>query len=208
MGTRRLSEDPVKARRQVFKRVYNAYFEWRSLALQGEIYGDHTLIMPTPIGEEIQISHLLVGLSTLSKKQREAFTYLCLEGMTESEAAQIMLPNSKWSTPVQQYSDTALDRMIKAYDLAQAGEWPPVKEQEQEATYNVVKERPLGRRQTGVLELLEQSSPYYKGCGWVYLSHSETVEILETLIRRRLVVTQEVTVFPNVKSYYLVSSKS
>lgn len=165
-------------------------------------------MIPTPIGEDLQISHLLVGLSTLSKKQREAFTYLCLEGMTESEAAKIMLPNSKWSTPVQQYSDTALDRMITAYDLAQSGQWPPVKEQEQEATFNVVKERPLGRRQVGVIELLEQSAPYFKGCGWVYLSHSETVEILETLIRRRLVVCQEVTETPNLRSYFLVSSMS
>jgi hypothetical protein len=178
-----------------------------SLAQQGEIYGEHTLTMPTPIGEDLQISHLLVGLSTLSKKQRQAFTYLCLEGMTESEAALIMLPNSKWSTPVQQYSDTALDRMINAYDLAQAGQWPPVKEQERESPYNVSKERPLGRRQIGVIELLEIQSPYFKGCGWVYLSHSETVEILETLVRRKLVVCQDVTMGPK-KLYNLVSSIS
>jgi hypothetical protein len=190
VGSRKLSEDPEKARRQVFKRVFNVLFEWRSLAETGDIHGSAIVLIPTPIGEEIYAPHLLVGLDTLPKRQREAFIYLCLKGMTESEGAELMLPNSKWSTPVQQYSDMALDRMIEAYDLAQAGKWPP-KEEDKDHPAGGPKERHLGKRQFGVLEMLDQSNYYFKGCGWVYLSHSETVEVLESLFKRGMVAKTE-----------------
>lgn len=192
MGSRKLSEDPEKARRQVFKRVFNSYFEWKSLSESGDIHGEQFVLIPTPIGEDIYIPHLLVGLDTLPKRQKEAFIFLCLKGMTESEGADVMLPNSKWSTPVQQYSDMALDRMIEAYDLAQAGMWPPQKE-EKESLTGEPKERHLGKRQLGVLEMLEIHDFYSKACGWVYLSHSETVEVLESLFKRGMVARTDLT---------------
>lgn len=45
-----------------------------------------------------------------------------------------------------------------------------------------VKSRKLGRRQSEALALLKQHGTYFKKCGWKYNSHSETVEILESLV--------------------------
>lgn len=50
---------------------------------------------------------------------------ICLHGYTESAATAILLPNSRWSTPVQQYSDDGLKKMIIAYDAKQDGTWDP-----------------------------------------------------------------------------------
>lgn len=82
-------------------------------------------ILQAPDGEEIYYGDLLVGIDTLPPRQRQAFELICLEGYTETAATKIMLPDSKWSTPVQQYADAALARMVAAYDEKQAGTWDP-----------------------------------------------------------------------------------
>lgn len=79
----------------------------------------------TPEGEEIFIYDLMIGIDTLPPRQREAFDLICLQSYTESAATAIMLPESKWSTPIQQYADAALLRMVQAYDAKQAGTWNP-----------------------------------------------------------------------------------
>jgi hypothetical protein len=76
-------------------------------------------------GEDIYVSDLLVGRESLPPRQRQAFELICLQGYTETAARDEMLPNSKSSTPVQQYADSGLARMIDAYDAYQAGQWPP-----------------------------------------------------------------------------------
>jgi hypothetical protein len=73
--------------------------------------------------EDICLDDLLVGIETLPPKQRQAFELICLKSYTETAATEIMLPNSRWSTPVQQYADEGLDKMIRAYDLHQSGDW-------------------------------------------------------------------------------------
>lgn len=85
-------------------------------------------IITTPDGEEIYLSDLMVGIDDLPPRQREAFTLICLQGYTETAATKVMLPNSRWSTPVQQYADTALARMVAAYDKCQAGVWAVLEE--------------------------------------------------------------------------------
>ena len=85
-------------------------------------------IITTPDGEEIYLSDLMVGIEDLPPRQREAFTLICLQGYTETAATKVMLPNSRWSTPVQQYADTALARMVAAYDKKQAGVWAVLEE--------------------------------------------------------------------------------
>lgn len=76
-------------------------------------------------GEEIYLADLMVGIDSLPPRQREAFELICLQEWTETDATKKMLPDSKWSTPVQQYADTALGRMIAAYDHYQlCGEKP------------------------------------------------------------------------------------
>lgn len=75
--------------------------------------------------EDICLDDLMVGIETLPPKQRQAFELICLKSYTETAATEIMLPNSRWSTPVQQYADEGLDKMVRAYDLYQQGLWNP-----------------------------------------------------------------------------------
>ena len=109
-----------KRRIQLFKRVYQNYYHWQSLRETGEV--DDILCVD---GEEIYIGDLMTGIETLPLRQRQAFELICLRGYTESAATAILLPNSRWSTPVQQYSDDGLRKMVAAYDQKQAGTWDP-----------------------------------------------------------------------------------
>lgn len=109
-----------KRRIQIFKRIYQHYYHWQSLRETGEV-GDILDID----GEEIYLGDLMTGIETLPTRQRQAFELICLRGYTESAATAILLPNSRWSTPVQQYSDDGLKKMILAYDAKQRGTWDP-----------------------------------------------------------------------------------
>lgn len=91
---------------------------WRVLIETGDM--EHTITVPET-GEEIYLLDLMVGIESLPPRQREAFELICLLGYTETDATRKMLPHSRWSTPIQQYADTALARMVAAYDAAQAG---------------------------------------------------------------------------------------
>lgn len=124
---RRLPEDPIKRRLQWFKRTYQHLEHFRSLLESGAMAMPG--IITTPEGEEIYLSDMLCGLNDLPPRQREAFTLICLQGYTETAATKVMLPNSRWSTPVQQYADTALARMVAAYDKKQLGLWGILQEQ-------------------------------------------------------------------------------
>jgi hypothetical protein len=105
----------------VFKRIYQNYYHWRSLLESGEVSD----ILAVD-GEEIYIGDLMTGIETLPLRQRQAFELICLQGYTESAATAILLPNSRWSTPVQQYSDDGLKKMVAAYDAKQDGTWCPI----------------------------------------------------------------------------------
>jgi hypothetical protein len=119
---RRLPDDPAKRRQQVFKRIYQHLEHIWALA---EDRGMDRVITDPETGEDIYVSDLLVGLDSLPPRQRQAFELICLQGYTETAARDEMLPNSKSSTPVQQYADSGLVRVIDAYDAYQAGRWPP-----------------------------------------------------------------------------------
>ena len=131
-----------KRRLKLFKRVYQSYYQWQSLREYGEV-GD----IITVDGEDIYLGDLLVGQETLPTQQRRAFDLICLQGYTESAATAVILPNSKWSTPVQQYSDDGLRKMVAAYDAKQRGEWDP-----QEA----INRR---RKKKGTLVVVENTAP-------------------------------------------------
>lgn len=109
-----------KRRIQLFKRVYQNYYHWQSLRETGGV--DDVLCVD---GEEIYLGDLMTGIETLPTRQRQAFELICLRGYTESAATAILLPNSRWSTPVQQYSDDGLKKMVAAYDAKQEGTWDP-----------------------------------------------------------------------------------
>lgn len=110
-----------KRRIQIFKRVYQNMEHWRA---QQEDYGMSPVIT-TIDGEDVYYHDLMTGIETLPLRQHQAFELICLQGYTESAATEILLPDSKWSTPVQQYSDDGLKKMIAAYDAKQAGTWDP-----------------------------------------------------------------------------------
>ena len=109
-----------KRRIQLFKRVYQNYYHWCSLRETGQV--DDVLAVD---GEEIYLGDLMTGIDILPLRQRQAFELICLKGYTESAATAILLPNSRWSTPVQQYSDDGLKKMVAAYDAKQDGTWDP-----------------------------------------------------------------------------------
>lgn len=109
-----------KRRIQVFKRIYQNYYHWRSLLESGDV--SDVLAVD---GEDIYVGDLMTGIDTLPPRQRQAFELICLRGYTESAATAILLPHSRWSTPVQQYSDDGLKKMVAAYDAKQDGTWNP-----------------------------------------------------------------------------------
>lgn len=132
MGRQLPDYDPVKdgpyetskRRREIFKRIYRRRDHW--LALQ-EDHGMEPFIT-TPDGEDVFYGDLMVGLqvlATTAPQQLKAFEKICLQEYTESAATLEILPESKWSTPVQQYSDDGLKKMIAAYDAKQDGSWDP-----------------------------------------------------------------------------------
>lgn len=114
----KLPEDPIKRRRAVFKNIYRQYEVWEALI---EKEGPEKSVLEVD-GEDIHFYDLMAGIETLPPRQREAFQLNVLEGLSEWQAAKIMLPGTRWSTPVQQYSKSALIRMIAAYDRVQTKE--------------------------------------------------------------------------------------
>jgi hypothetical protein len=118
---RKLPIEPEKRRKQVFKRCFQHIDHWKALI------EDHGMsdVITSDEGEDIYLRDLLVGIDYLPPRQRQAFELICLRGYTESAARDVLLPNSKSSTPVQQSAESALIRMIAYYDDKQAGVWPP-----------------------------------------------------------------------------------
>ena len=112
---RKLPDDPEKRRRQLFKRLYQHLDHFAAQVEAGNFPLPLIITLPRT-GEEVYIGDLMVGVESLPPRQREAFELICLKGWTETDAAHKMMPWSNWSTPVQQYADAGLDRMIAAYD--------------------------------------------------------------------------------------------
>lgn len=123
---RKLPDDPAKRRVQHFKRLYQHLDHFHSQLEAGNF--PLPLIVTIPdTGEEVYLDDLMCGIDSLPPRQREAFELICLQGWTETDATKVMLPDSRWSTPIQQYADSALVRMIAAYDAKQAGTWEYVR---------------------------------------------------------------------------------
>src|ERR1700693_5861148 len=112
---RRLPDDPTKRRLQIAKRLYTHLDHFRALLEYGQMDLPGIVTIPET-QEEIYLNDLMVGIDSLPPRQREAFELICLQGFTETDATRIMLPGSRWSTPCQQYADSALARMVQCYD--------------------------------------------------------------------------------------------
>jgi hypothetical protein len=138
--SRKLPDDPQKRRLQIFKRLYQSREHWHALM---EDRGMSDVITDEETGEDIFLGDLMVGIDTLPLRQRQAFELICLQGFTETAARDELLPNSRSSTPVQQYSNSGLVRMVDAYDLKQEGRWPPIVEPHPCTKRTKTKERPI-----------------------------------------------------------------
>lgn len=121
---RRLPDAPDKRRLQYFKRIYQHLEHFQALLETGEMALPGIVTIPET-GEEVYLPDMMTGIASLPDRQRQAFELICLGGYTEGAATAIMLPHSKWSTPIQQYADIALARMVRAYDEKQEGTWVP-----------------------------------------------------------------------------------
>lgn len=58
---------------------------------------------------------VLGGIQDLPDRQREAVTLICINGLKEVEAASIMLPGSKWSSPIGAYKRTGLQKLVDRF---------------------------------------------------------------------------------------------
>lgn len=114
---RQLPSDSHKRRIARFRSIYQHMPHWYEQMVAGQM----DEVITTPEGEDIYYWDLLVGLGDLPPRQREAFELICMRGYTETAAAKKMLPNSRWSTTVQQHVNAALERMVARYDEQQSG---------------------------------------------------------------------------------------
>ena len=50
----------------------------------------------------------------------------------------------------------------------------------------------LGKTQLDILKVLseDRTGRYYPGCGWIWGNHSETVRILESLVKRGMIIKE------------------
>lgn len=104
-----------RRRKALFRNIYRNYVAWGQLIEnEGPIRSVITID-----GEDVDYYDLMVGYAGLPPRQKQAFTLQLLQGCTEKQASQVMFPESKRTTSVQQYSSNALDRMMDAYDRVQ-----------------------------------------------------------------------------------------
>lgn len=54
----------------------------------------------------------------------------------------------------------------------------------------------LGKNQVAVLDALVAHHHWFDGCGWIWNTHSETVRILDSLVKRGFVVCKDGKYFP------------
>lgn len=64
-----------------------------------------------PDGDVMNVHDMLEGIKSLPKRQREAVELMCIQGLKEVEASEIMLPGSKWSSPVGAYKRAGLKKL-------------------------------------------------------------------------------------------------
>lgn len=96
-----------KAKRKRYAKMLKHYQEWLSLV-------ESENIQTLPIGEngeEIHYMDVRDALRVLPPRQYEAVRLMCLEDLSEQEVA-VRMGFTKWPTPVQQYKNFGLKRLI------------------------------------------------------------------------------------------------
>lgn len=103
-----MAESPrFKEKRKTFSRVLKNYAAWKSLVESEGLFS-----IKLRDGEELHYMDILEGFKVLPPRQRQAVWLMCVEDKSEVEVAEIMGFQS-WPTPVQQYKNIGLARLIK-----------------------------------------------------------------------------------------------
>lgn len=103
---------------QLLENVLRNYHEFRELYVREGI--EEVQIE----GFTVNVHDVLQGLEELPERQREAIELTCLRNMREVDAASIMLPDSKWSSPVGAYKRTGLQKLVDKYYTREKEEAP------------------------------------------------------------------------------------
>lgn len=98
-----------KRRRTILEQLLKHYFEWRVLF---EEEGVDTL---SHDGEDYGLHDIMENLDLLPPRQLEAVQLICILNFTQKEAAEIM-GFTKWTTPVQQYKNAGLGKLLTYMD--------------------------------------------------------------------------------------------
>jgi hypothetical protein len=106
--------NPDKRKREkLFEGMLKCYYRWKAFAEEEGLYSI------TIEGEEFSFFDLLDGIDTLPLRQRQALWLICIEGLKEREAAEMMgfdAPPGTTSTPVQFYKNKAIEKLVKYHD--------------------------------------------------------------------------------------------
>lgn len=87
--------------------VFRNYYEFY------ELYTVHGLDEINVNGVCVNVHDILQGVEELPERQREAVVLMCLENYREVDAAAVMLPGSKWSSPVGAYKRAGLQKIVE-----------------------------------------------------------------------------------------------
>lgn len=102
---------PSKHRLRIFEGLLKHYYHWQVLARQEGLYSI------TIESEEFSFFDLLDGIETLPLRQRQALWLICIEGMKEREAADLMGYTGS-STPAQYQKNEAIKKLVQYHDSA------------------------------------------------------------------------------------------
>lgn len=106
--------------------VFRNYYEFY------ELYTVHGLDEINVNGVRVNVHDILKGVEELPERQRQAVVLMCLENYREVDAAAVMLPGSKWSSPVGAYKRAGLQKIVeRAWCDEDVIDDNPVEQQEQ-----------------------------------------------------------------------------
>jgi hypothetical protein len=98
-----------KHRRKIFEGLLKNYYHWRAYVEQDGLYSI------TIEGECFSFFDLLDGIETLPLRQRQALWLICVEGLKEREAAELMGYTGS-STPAQMLKNEAIKKLVAYHD--------------------------------------------------------------------------------------------
>lgn len=104
-----MPEKRDRRREKIFEGILKTYHRWKCYAEQEGLYSI------TIEGEEFSFFDILDGIDTLPLRQRQALWLICIEGLKEREAAELMGFRTS-STPAQFAKNEAIKKLVRYHD--------------------------------------------------------------------------------------------